>query len=249
MAPPTWEDGMKLKPTYLANFDWSKAFWSPLNGSKTMNVLAMKGPGGTQGVAQLWVIGKLEYTTLVVNQYPSYTVKLCLTNNERTTFRMMLKKWGNLGKDWDSSSIESVVNFSTRLEKVQELIDLITTDKEIRDVVQAIHFQDTFPFTYDVRKSADVNGDSPDSGHDVDDFKAGAKVAVEFQLIFQNFKASKKIDAVKAYSFRLLGVYLIDEPNRSTISNPEKRRRGEDEWMVTPPRTKKTITSMNSLES
>lgn len=72
MPLPTWEDGVKSKPTYLANFDWSKAFWNPLNGLETMNVVAMKGPGGTQEVAQLWVIGKLEYTTLVVNQYPTF---------------------------------------------------------------------------------------------------------------------------------------------------------------------------------
>lgn len=85
----------------------------------------MRRPGGTQVVAQVWVIGKLEYTTLVVNQYPTYTVKLCLTNDDRTTFRMILKKWGKLGKDWDLSSIESVINFSTRPEKVRELIELL----------------------------------------------------------------------------------------------------------------------------
>lgn len=115
-------------------------------------------------------------------------------------------------------------------------------------MVRAIHFQDTFPFTYDVRGSADVDSDYPDPGHDVDDFKSGATVAVEFQILSRNFKASKKVDAVKAYSFRLLGVYLVDDPMHSTMSTPEKRRRGEDEWMVTPLRTKRTITSRNPLE-
>ncbi|MCJ1347516.1 hypothetical protein MMC31_005741 [Peltigera leucophlebia] len=43
---PVWIDLVKSKSTYLANFDWSKTFWNPLNGSETMNVLAMKGPGG-----------------------------------------------------------------------------------------------------------------------------------------------------------------------------------------------------------
>lgn len=44
-----------------------------------MNVLAWKTPRGVKGVAQLLVIGKIEYATLVVNQFPSYIVKLCLT--------------------------------------------------------------------------------------------------------------------------------------------------------------------------
>lgn len=101
---------------------------------------------------------------------------------------------------------------------------MIIDNEEVHDIVQAIHIQDTFPFTYDVREAAGVEGDYPNPGHDVDDFKAGARVAVEFQLYSRNFKATKNIDAVKAYSFRLLGVYLIDDPSSENVSAPEKRR-------------------------
>lgn len=104
-----------------------------------MNILAMKSTRGTKDVAQLWVIGKLEYTTLVVNQYPTFTVKLCLANDDHNMLRMMFKKEGNLGKNWDPSNIESVISFSTRPEKFEELIELITDDKEVKDIVQAIH--------------------------------------------------------------------------------------------------------------
>lgn len=119
------------------------------------------------------MIGKLEYATLVVNQYPSYTVKLCLTNDDRATLCMMLRKWGNLGKDWDSSFIDTVVNLSTKPDKVQDMINLLTDDEEVHDIVQALHIQDTFPFTYDVREEVGVEGYYPNPGHDVDDFKAG----------------------------------------------------------------------------
>lgn len=189
-----------------------------------MNILAMKKPGGTKGVAQLWIIGKIEYATLVVHQFPSYTVKLCLAGDDWNNLRLMLKKLGNLGKDWDPASIGSVLNFSTRPDKVEELIQLIANDEEARDVVRTIHFQDTFPFTYDVRKSANVNSDYPDPGHAVDDFKSGATVAIEFQVLSRaTSKLPKKVDAVKVYSFRLLGVYLIDDPVQSTMSTPDKR--------------------------
>lgn len=214
-----------------------------------MNILAMKGPNGSKGVAQLWVIDKVEYVTLVVNQFPSYTVKLCLTGDDQNTLRLMLKKWGNLEKNWDLSTIKSIVNFSTRPDKVEELIGLISGNEKVQDIVKIIHYQDTFPFTYNVRKTTDMDADYPNPGHDVDDFKNGSKVAVEFQIMSRNFKASKKVDAVKAFFFRLLGVYLIDNPIQTTVSTPEKRRRGENEWMVMPPRTKKTITSINPLEA
>ena len=142
-----------------------------------MNVLAMKGPGGTRGIAQLWIIGKLAYITLAVNHYPTFIVEFCLTNDNRTTLCMMLKKWGNLGENWDPSRFGSVFNISTRPEKVQELIDFITSDEEMGDVIQAIHYQDTFLFTYDAHEAAGVKSDYPDPGHDVGDFKAGAKAA------------------------------------------------------------------------
>ena len=249
LPKPTWEESVKTKLTYLANLDWSKAFWNPLNGSETMNILAMKVPGDTKGVAQLWVIGKIEYTTLVINQFPSYTVKLCLTSDDWNNLRLMLRKWGNLGKDWDLASLESVLNFSTRPDKVEELIQLIRGDEKARDVVRTIHFQDTFPFTYDVWRSADIDTDYPNPGHNVNDFKSGARVAIEFQILSWNFKASKKVDTVKAYSFQLLGVYLVNDPVHSTMSIPDKCQRGDNKWMVTPPRTKKIVTSMNPLES
>ncbi len=91
-------------------------------------------------MVQLWVIGKVEYATLVVNQFPSYTIKLCLRSDDRQNLRLMLKKWGNLEKDWNPASIKSVVNFSTRADKVQELIELISDDKEALDVLRTIHF-------------------------------------------------------------------------------------------------------------
>lgn len=137
-----------------------------------------------------------------------------------------------------------MVNFSTRPGKVQELIQLIGDDEEAQDIARAIHFQNTFPFTYDVRESAGVTSDFPDPGHEIDDFKSGATVAVEFQVLSRNFKTSKRVDTIKAYSFRLLGVYLVDDPMHSAMSTPDKRRRGDDEWMITPPRTNRTITRM-----
>ena len=101
-------------------------------------------------MAQLWVIGKIEYATLVVNQFLSYIVKLCLTGDNRQNLCLMLKKWGNLGKDWDLVNIKSVINFLTRPNKIQEVIELISNDEEALNVVRTIHFQDTFLFTYNV---------------------------------------------------------------------------------------------------
>ncbi len=82
---------------------------------------------------------------------------------------------------------------------------------------------------YDIRELAIVSSNfSDDPGHNVDDFKARATMAVKFQILLYNFKASKKVDVVKAYLFRLLGVYLIDDPIHSTMSTPNKHQCGAD---------------------
>lgn len=108
--------------------------------------------------------------------------------------------------------------------KVQALIKLISDNKKIRNIVQAIYFQNTFSFTYDIHKSAKVTSEYLDLRHDTDDFNAKARVTIEFQAVLYNFKVLKRINAVKAYIFRLLEVYLIDKLTNSIILTLEKRR-------------------------
>lgn len=60
------------------------------------------------------------------------------------------------------------------------------------------------------------------------DFKARARVVIEFQIVSHNFKALKRIDAIKTYFFQFLGVYLIDKPTNNTISTLEKQRQRDD---------------------
>lgn len=150
MPKPTWKKSIKNKPIYLASFDWYKTFWKPLNGLETINILAMRRLKDIKSIGQLWVIGKIKYAILIVNQFLSYMVKLYLIGNNCNNLRPILKKWRNLGKDWDLTSLESVVKFSTRPNKVEELIQLIIDDEEAQNVIRTIQWQDIFPFTYDV---------------------------------------------------------------------------------------------------
>lgn len=134
-----------------------------------------------------------------------------------------------MGKGSDSWTIEPVINVSAKPDRVQELINLIEDDDEIKHTVQNLHDADTFPLRYDVCEETGVKNGFPDPGYDASVFKSGATVAVECQIYSRNFKASKKSDAVKAYSFRLLGLYLLDEPRAActnVIDSGEAPQRG-----------------------
>lgn len=52
----------------------------------------------------------------------------------------MLRKQGNLGKDQDPANLESVLNFLTRPNKVEELIQFIEGDEAAQDVIRTIYF-------------------------------------------------------------------------------------------------------------
>lgn len=95
-------------------------------------------------------------------------------------------------------------------------------------MVRTIYWQDTILFIYDIWKSADVNSNFPNPKHEVNDFKSGKTVVLEFQILLHNFKASKKVDIVKAYLFRLLEIYFIDDSTQSTMLILDKRQRKDD---------------------
>lgn len=56
-------------------------------------MLSFNGPGGSQGIIQLLIItGKIEYTTMVINLYLLFTIKLGLKEKDQVILSFMLKK-------------------------------------------------------------------------------------------------------------------------------------------------------------
>lgn len=52
-----------------------------------------------------------------------------------------------------------IVNVATKLNRIQHLIDWISDNEEIHDIVQAIYIQDIFLFSFDVCEKTEVDGD------------------------------------------------------------------------------------------
>ncbi|MCJ1270705.1 hypothetical protein MMC22_010602 [Lobaria immixta] len=119
-----------------------------------------------------------------------------------------------------------------------------------------------YPFTYNGEMDS-----APDPGHSVEDFKFGKFVAVvtiltfaisdlenyrrftavEFQVRAQDMPASARFTGIHDYSFQLQSVYLIGLKNPE-VSTPKNRKRGPNEWMISPPRTGKSRVGDSPLE-
>lgn len=95
-----WIDTVKATSNYLENFEWERSFWQPTNGSQTMHILSTQGKDGSRGVAQLWLVGQLEFATLVMKKTDYWMVKICITDIDRTKLKTGLKTTGKLGDAW-----------------------------------------------------------------------------------------------------------------------------------------------------
>lgn len=112
-------------------------------------------------------------------------------------------------------------------------------------------FEDSkFTFVYDVKNTAP--GEFPDPGHfDVKGFRPDTKVTVEMQVHSRKFKprgGDKGGQGNLGYSFKPIGIYKLQDVKILPPSTPEKRRKEANEWIATPPRTKKTCAALNPLE-
>lgn len=63
-----------------------------------------------------------------------------------------------------------------------------------------------------------------------------------------NFRTAKEPDAKFEYNFRMVSLYLVQPTEGHDFSTPSRRKRGPDEWMVTPPRTRNAARVVNPLE-
>lgn len=126
-----------------------------------MHVLCSHGRDGSRGIAQIWVLGVIEFTALVISKFPMFTVKICITNNDRTRLKTGLKKNGNLGVTWSMISIEPVISVSAKPDFVESMINIMQDDSN-KAAVMIILEDKTFPFAYDVRNTPP--GKFPDPG-------------------------------------------------------------------------------------
>lgn len=240
--PQGWGYAVRINSNYLPNVDWGRTFWRPANANKTMQTLGITGADESRGVAQLWAIGTIENAWLEFGLYKSWNIKVTLPNNELKDLQDKLRAHGILGSAWTGAEMEQKLNISSRKQYVDDLLSLIE-DTGDREYLEELTQLGRFPFTYN-----GITDTDPNPGHAVDEFVPGRTVAVQFQVHSLNFRTAKNPDAKFEYSFRLVSVYLVQPTEEPEISTPSRRKRGPDEWMISPPRTKNGPRFVNPLE-
>ena len=168
-----------------------------------MHVPRTQGKDGSRGVVQIWVEETIEFAVLAMNKFPNFTIKLCITDDDRRRLKTGLRRKGNLGDHWSTSAIEPVISVSAKLDFVEGMIDIMPNGND-KETVTSILEDKTFPFAYDVRTTP--QGEFPDSGRiDIKAFKQDSKVAVEMQIHSRNFKTKATDGTGLGYLFSARG--------------------------------------------
>ena len=242
-----WIDTIQATSNYLKNFEWERSFWQPTNSSQTMHVLSTQGKDGSRGVAQLWLVGQLEFATLVMKKTNYWMVRICITDIDRTKLKTGLKTTGILGDAGSTSCIKPVISVSANPEFVHSRINFMSEDdNKAKAKALSVYEDSTFLFIYDVRTTDP--GKFPDPGVcDVSTFWPETKVAVELQIHSRNFKTRGQ-ERNLGYSFKLIGLYKLQDVKILPPSTPEKREKEANKFIATPPRIKNTRSALNPLE-
>ena len=207
-----------------------------------MQVLGVRGIDGVKGVAQLWVIGKIDDPWLhQLGRYDSWCIKILLNQEDKRILKAGLKKHGILGETGAGEFPAHRVNFSAKKDYVDEQLRMMD-DQSNRQGLEVIVESKCYPFTYDGTRTS-----NPDPGHSVSQFKRGRTVAVEFQIHSRDFSTQTDPTGTKDYSFHLQSIYLV-EGKKPEFSTPKHRKRGPDEWMISPPRTRLWEPASSPLE-
>lgn len=193
------------------------------------------------------MVGQLEFVTLVMKKTDYWMVRICSTDINRTKLKIGLKTSGVLRGVWLTSCIEPVISVSANPVFVYSRINLMReNNSKTKTKALSAYKNRTFFFLYDVRTTD--SGKFPDPGLcDVSNFRPETKVAVEYQIHSCNFKI-KEQERNLGYSFKLTGLYKLQDIKILPTSIPEKRRKDANEFIATPPRTKNTRSVLNLLE-
>lgn len=235
-----WAGVIENSSNLLPNVDWARTFWKSTNATNTMHTLGIKGDDDAKGLAAFWVTGTIAYVRLEFSpKYQNWHIKVICNEDILERLREILLAQGPLGKDWVKPS-EKFINVSTKESHVKDLIALMDNNEQ-REWMNKLCDEKKFPFTYN-----GVDDRNPNPGYDLKEFRHGREVAVEFTTHAINFKTALNPDQTFNYNFRLQSLYLI-ESERTIVSTPSKRKRGPDEWLVSPPRTSQTKLHLNPL--
>ncbi len=115
-----------------------------------MYTLGIKGKDGSQGIAQLWLVGEILHTSLVMMDRDYWAIKIQISIETKNKLRAGLRTHGILKGAWNPTSLDMEISMSIKKEFIDSLVRIIPDD-EYKANVDSLLCDGTYLFTYDVK--------------------------------------------------------------------------------------------------
>ncbi len=115
-----------------------------------MHNLCVTDKDGAKRIAQLWLVGELQNTSLVMMNKEYWGIKVLISTETRNKLRNGLKTHGVPKGARDPASLNTELSMSVKKEFVDALVKIMLDD-ECKTRVEGLLCDGTYFFTYDVK--------------------------------------------------------------------------------------------------
>lgn len=136
------------------------SYWKIMR-STTMYHLYITGKDGFKGIAQLWLVRKLQNTLLVMIDKKHWGIKIRISTKTWNKLRDSLKTHGIIKGAWDPASFDTELSISVKKAFVDTLVKIMPDDK-CKTRVKDLLYNRTYLFTYDMKTTKPGKFPDPD---------------------------------------------------------------------------------------
>lgn len=128
-------------------------------------------------ITQLWLVGKLEFSSLIIIDVNYWLLKLYISINNRDRMRTKLITKGILGDIWSTSTIKDILSMLANKAFINSIIRIMPEDESKVKVVFLLN-NGIFSFTYNIKTTIPGQFPNPRLFYN-DNFQADTSMAVE----------------------------------------------------------------------
>lgn len=118
--------------------------------NQTIYNLCIKGKNGSLGIAQLWLLGELQYALLIMMNNNYWEIKILISTKIRDKLKIGLKTHGILKDTWSPISLDIEIFISVKKAFVTSVV-WIMLDNKCKINVDFLFYNRIYSFIYDTK--------------------------------------------------------------------------------------------------
>ncbi len=192
-----------------------------------MHILDVKDKDSSRGIAQLWLVGEILHTSLVMIDKNYRVIRIQISTEIKDKLRIGLKTYDILKDAGNTASLDIEISMLIKKDFVDSLVRIML-DNECKANDNSLLCDGTYHFMYDVKITEPGQFPDPKIFH-INNFQVCTSVAVEMRLQSWNFKPKGVNKVTRGYSFKPVGLYRMEDIQVAQPSISKKRQKQDND--------------------